>query len=129
MAGNNVLLDTNIMVAILNKDKALTAKLENVTVYVSSIVLGELYFGAYKSAQVNQNLSQIERYIKDYELLVCDKSTAEEYGQIKAMLRAKGRPIPENDIWIAAQARQYSLPLITRDEHFKQVDGLLIERW
>ena len=52
-----------------------------------------------------------------------------EYGQIKNNLRAKGRPIPENDIWIAALAKQYGLTLVTRDGHFGEVDGLAIEAW
>jgi tRNA(fMet)-specific endonuclease VapC len=44
-------------------------------------------------------------------------------------LRVKGQPIPENDIWVAAIALQHRLTLVTRDEHFKQVDGLAVETW
>ena len=63
------------------------------------------------------------------DLLVPSEATAREYGRIKAELRAAGKPIPENDIWIAAQAREHGLPVATCDEHFKCVDGLTVLDW
>jgi len=48
---------------------------------------------------------------------------------VRDRLRLKGRPIPENDIWIAAVALQHGLPLATRDDHFNEVDGLRVENW
>jgi len=62
-------------------------------------------------------------------VLACDTETAREYGQIKNSLRAKGKPIPENDIWIAAIAIQYDLTLVTRDGHFTEIEGLATETW
>ena len=62
-------------------------------------------------------------------VLVCDPGTAWEYARIKIDLRSKGRPIPENDIWIAATARQHGLTLVTRDQHFSAVDGLKCDAW
>jgi len=59
----------------------------------------------------------------------CQATTAQQYGDIKNQLRAKGRPIPENDIWIAAIAMQYQLTLVARDGHFHEVDGLQVEAW
>ncbi len=61
--------------------------------------------------------------------LVCDNITARFYGDIKTLLRRKGRPIPDNDIWIASTTRQHLLTLVTRDEHFDDVDDLPIVRW
>jgi tRNA(fMet)-specific endonuclease VapC len=58
-----------------------------------------------------------------------DENTAKFYGSIKAALRKKGKPIPENDIWIAAIAQQYDLILITRDNHFSEIDNLNTELW
>lgn len=52
-----------------------------------------------------------------------------EYGVIKNQLRVKGRPIPENDIWIAAVARQRDLVLVSRDDHFAKVEGIKLEKW
>ena len=62
-------------------------------------------------------------------MLPCDLGTAAAYGQIKDELRLKGRPIPENDVWIAAVARQHGLILASRDDHFRSVDGLAVEAW
>jgi tRNA(fMet)-specific endonuclease VapC len=58
-----------------------------------------------------------------------NEDTATVYGIIKASLRKKGKPILENDIWIATLAKQYELILITRDKHFNEIDGLSIENW
>lgn len=60
---------------------------------------------------------------------MCDEATARMYGEVKAALRKKGRPIPENDVWIAALARQYDLRLISRDKHFATVENLDVEAW
>jgi tRNA(fMet)-specific endonuclease VapC len=57
----------------------------------------------------------------------CDAATAREYGRIKEILRAKGKPIPENDIWIAAMAVQHGLTLATRDQHFGEVPNLVVD--
>ena len=59
-------------------------------------------------------------------ILVCDTETARQYGRIKVELRRKGRPIPENDMWIAAVALQHGLTLATRDAHFDAIDGLTV---
>ena len=62
-------------------------------------------------------------------MLNTDRETASIYGIIKASLKKKGRPIPENDIWIATIAQQYQLILITRDKHFNEINSLEIENW
>lgn len=98
-------------------------------IFVSSTVLGELHFGARKSAQAASNERRIEEFASSASVLSCDAETAKHYGQIKDRLRLKGRPIPENDIWIAASAIQHGLALATRDDHFEEVDGLRIEAW
>lgn len=129
MAGSNYLLDTMIIAAYFNREAVIREKLKAVTTYVSSITIGELFFGAYNSQQVGNNIKQIRNFIAISTVLPCDEMTGDYYGQIKHLLRVKGRPIPENDIWIAAMALQYGLTLVTRDAHFKEVDKLLIEAW
>jgi tRNA(fMet)-specific endonuclease VapC len=74
-------------------------------------------------------VSRIEEFAAITTVLSCDTQTARYYGQIKNMLRAKGRPVPENDLWIAAIARQHSLTLVTRDNHFNEIDGLPTVCW
>jgi tRNA(fMet)-specific endonuclease VapC len=58
-----------------------------------------------------------------------DAITAQHYGRIRNDLRAIGRPVPENDLWIAAIARQHGLTLVTRDQHFQHIVGLSLEMW
>ncbi len=129
MSGN-VLLDTNIVIALSVNDSSVLERLEeDVTVILSSIVLGELFFGAYRSSRVSENLARITEFAANNTLLVCDSDTARHYGQIKSNLRRAGRPIPENDIWIAATARQHDLTLVSRDAHFDHVEGLETTVW
>ena len=98
-------------------------------VYIPSIVIGELYYGAYKSSQVNKNLKRIEALIASNLVLACDAVSAFHYGHLKERLRQIGKPIPENDIWIAAIALQFESILVSRDEHFSIVQGLTVESW
>ena len=129
MSGS-VLLDTNILIGILAKDEAILSRLvETESVFLPSIALGELYFGAFKSAHPDDNAERIDRLAASAAILYCDGATALYYGRIKAGLRAKGRPIPENDIWIAAIAQQHSLTVVSRDLHFREIDHLPVEEW
>jgi tRNA(fMet)-specific endonuclease VapC len=124
------LLDTNIVIAIFATEATVQMELAKASeVFISSVVLGELYYGAYKSTRATDNLARIQEFAARNTVLGCDGETAQEYGIIKNQLRARGRPIPENDIWIAATARQHNLTLVTRDGHFGEVDGLGIEAW
>jgi tRNA(fMet)-specific endonuclease VapC len=61
--------------------------------------------------------------------LKVDEETSLAYGNIKAALRKKGKPIPENDIWIAAIAEQHKLIVITRDKHFKEIESIKLKSW
>jgi tRNA(fMet)-specific endonuclease VapC len=125
-----ILLDTNIVIALFAGEKPVRERLaECPEVYLPSTVLGELYYGARKSSQASANFARIEELAAAVTILPCDATTARLYGEIKASLRSQGRPIPENDIWIAAVAQQYGLTLVTRDEHFKNVAGLTAEAW
>ena len=124
------LLDTNIVIALFAEEEVVQQRLSEADqVFVSSIVLGELYYGAEKSTQVAGNMQRIDDFASDITVIGCDVETARQYGRIKNGLRAKGRPIPENDIWIAAQAAQHQLTLVARDEHFKEVEALDLEGW
>jgi len=98
-------------------------------VFLPCVVIGELSFGARKSERVQENLARIEDFAANNVVLGCDSATARIYGKIKNVLRSKGNPIPENDIWIAAIALQYDLILVTRDAHFKTIDNLKIVAW
>jgi tRNA(fMet)-specific endonuclease VapC len=62
-------------------------------------------------------------------MIDCNVATALKYGDMKTALKAKGRPIPENDIWIAATALQHGLTLVSRDAHFNEVEEITVEEW
>lgn len=124
------LLDTNMVIHLFAGEPAVVAALRQAEeVFVTSIVLGELYYGANRSRRVQPNRARIDEFAAANAVLRCDMDTAHEYGEIKNRLREKGRPIPENDIWIAATALQHDLTLATRDNHFVHVDGLVVEHW
>lgn len=119
------LLDSNIVIDVFRGNEEAIARISQIeNIYLPVIVLGELYFGANKSNQLQRRLAEIERLMKVVTVLNITPSTAKVYGIIKEQLRAKGRPIPENDIWIAAIAIENDMILLTRDEHFDYVDGI-----
>lgn len=124
------LIDTVAAIAHLNGDAAFQTALDpQASLAIPIIVLGELYSGAEKSAQVEANIKKIDELVSKVELLLCDDQTARQYARISQQLRKRGRPIPQNDLWIAALAVQHSLTLVTRDAHFSPIDGLLLQSW
>lgn len=127
MNGNNCLVDTSIIVHIFKKNIAHAQRLESLEkVFTSSTVIGELYFGAYASPDTSKKIHEIENLLKNCTILFITPATADLFGQIKAKLRSKGKPIPENDIWIAASAIEHKLPIYTSDRHFNDIEGLTI---
>ena len=129
MAGR-ILLDTNIVIAALASDSDVLAQIADTDeFFVSTTVLGELMYGAQSSSRLKDNRDRLDAFVSRGKFLECDKRTATHYGTIKTRLRRKGRPIPDNDIWIAASAMQHSLLLATRDVHFDEVDGIAIAKW
>ncbi len=115
--------DTSVVIDLLAGDIGVVRALSQAgAVFVAAVVLGEPYYGAYKSPRAQESLSQIDEFAVASTLLYTDAETARVYGRIKNRLRAKGRPIPENDVWLAAVARQHGLTLMTRDAHFTEVE-------
>jgi tRNA(fMet)-specific endonuclease VapC len=130
VAGSRFLLDTNAIIALQRENAALTALLRPASdVFLPVIAVGELYFGAYKSQRVEENRRAVAAFIANRVVLKVDTDTTDVFGQVKQQLRAKGRPIPENDIWIAALAIQHDLTLISNDEHFSELDNLTWRSW
>ena len=126
----NYLLDTNIVIALFSKDTNVVDFIKKSgSVHVSSIVIGELYYGAYNSIKQRENIEKINQFQNDASILDCDAITGKHYGQIKKELKEKGNPIPENDIWIAALAKQHELELVSRDKHFEKIDDLKVKKW
>jgi tRNA(fMet)-specific endonuclease VapC len=96
---------------------------------IPSIVLGEYRFGISGSrlrVELDARLGRLERLA---QVLVVDETTARHYASIRRELKDAGRPIPENDLWIAALARQYARPLLSDDSHFDLVSGIERISW
>ncbi len=127
MTGSSVLLDTNIVIDFFKGDNKTVNILENTdNIFIATAVLAELYLGAYRSANKQKHLEQIKGFLNHCTVLSADSGTAENYAIVKTLLFQKGKPIPENDIWIAATSLQHNLPLFTRDKHFEEVDTINI---
>lgn len=125
-----VLLDTSILVALLRGDESLKPHLEQTNeVFTSVIALGELYYGIRRSGQSEENRNQLDELTQALSVLRCDRLTAEVYSRLKDGLRRKGRPIPDNDLWIASTAVQHGLQLVGRDDHFDQIEELDHVAW
>ena len=127
MSGNNLVLDTNIVIDLFKKTEQVRKIIAKTpTVFVPVTVLGELYLGAYRSADQAKKIEEIQNFLLTCKLLEIQQSTANFYGKVKANLLTRGRPIPENDVWIAAIAIQHNLEPYTNDSHFREVDGLML---
>ena len=128
MSGNKITIDYNVIINLFRGK--IEEKLffeQNNLFSIPSIVVGELIFGAENSSQPEKHFNQFNDFIKNKEVLIVDKNTAELYGKIKSKLRKNGTPIPENDIWIAALTIQHNLILVTNDNHFKHIKSLKIK--
>ncbi|MBI2862230.1 MAG: PIN domain-containing protein [Chloroflexi bacterium] len=128
------LLNTNHVSRVLDGDPALRQRLvaaqqRGDEVDISTTVLGELYFAAYCSQRREQNLRRIGQLVGQIRMWVFDADAAAEFGQIRAELRRKGKPIPPTDAQIAAVARLNNLTVLTADQHFANVGDLRVENW
>ena len=94
------------------------------TIYLPVPVIAELLFAAKNSTLQEKNLKVFNEFIDSCNVLNITKETAEHYSSIRLSLKQKGRPIPENDIWISSVCIENNLPLITGDSHFENVAGL-----
>jgi tRNA(fMet)-specific endonuclease VapC len=130
----NYLLDTNAWIAFLNRRTSKVAHRLAATnpaeVRLCSVVMAELYFGAYKSSRTAANLALLARVSAQYASLPFDDVAADHYGQIRVGLARAGTPIGPNDLMIAAIALARGLTLVTHNTaEFGRVPGLRFEDW
>jgi len=124
------LFDTNIVIALFGGTEEIVKQLTpDKIMYLPSVALGELWYGVERSAHRSENTIRLERFAQEFHVLNCDTEVAREYGVIRNELKLKGKPIPINDVWIAATARHHALTLVTRDDHFTNIDRLTVTRW
>ena len=124
-----ILLDTNAYTALLGGDDIILGVLGRAdTVFMSVIVLGELHYGFKGGSRETANRGQLDDFLQrpTVRILHATQETSDIYGTIKHNLRIAGTPIPINDVWIAAHATESGARLVTYDEHFGCVPGLLL---
>ena len=125
MSGRNYLLDTNIIVDLFQGNEKTRHQIEEVKeTIISVITLGELYYGAENSQRKEKHLKELIKFNKICKVIEIDNQIAKRYGMIKKELKKIGKPIPENDIWIAATTIEHKLTIITKDRHFSLIDGI-----
>lgn len=125
-----VILDTNALSAWCDDDRELLAVLpSDRPLYLAIIVLGEYRFGIKVTRDRTAREEWLERMETALPVLDADCVTARHYGDVREELRKARTPIPENDVWIVALARQHQLRVLSRDAHFDNVSGLVRVSW
>lgn len=122
-----VLLDTNAYSAMM-RGHAEVARLvrDAEQVVLSAVVIGELLFGFRLGTRLRKNMQELETFLGNpyVTAALVTRTTADRFARIAASLRAKGRPIPTNDIWVAAHVMEIGAELLSFDSHFEAVEGI-----
>jgi tRNA(fMet)-specific endonuclease VapC len=126
-----VALDTNVYSAFMRGVPGAVAALRAASeIHLPLIALGELLAGFAAGTRAAKNREELAQFMASprVSLLEPDERTARHYADIFVALRSSGTPIPTNDLWIAALARQHRLSLLSLDSHFQAVPGLMVTR-
>jgi tRNA(fMet)-specific endonuclease VapC len=120
-------IDTNAYAAFKRGDEVIVDVLKHAPdILVCATVLGELLAGFAAGRRESTNRRELKLFIDSprVRVVACTSATADAYARIYAALRSQGRPIPTNDMWIAASCLEHGAALLTLDAHFAQVGGL-----
>jgi tRNA(fMet)-specific endonuclease VapC len=125
-----MIVDTNALSAAADGDSSVIAILSRADqMVIPVIVLGEYRYGIAQSRNLASYESWLTGLLQDCLVLDITEPTTQYYAEIIVELKRKGKPIPTNDLWIAALCRQHSLPLLSRDRHFDLVAGIKRVGW
>jgi len=122
-----LLLDTNAYSALMRGHRDVVGRVRDARrVILSPVVIGELLLGFRLGRRFEENAARLEAFRDQpfVETLPLTATTADRFARLAAALRAKGRPIPTNDLWIAAQVVETGADLLSADAHFGAIDGL-----
>ena len=127
------MLDTNIAIYVIKRkpfDLLAIFNRHAGQMCMSSITLAELLHGVQKSQQPERNLEQVEDFVSRLQTLDYGLKAANHYGEIRAKLERKGKPIGVNDLHIGAHARSEGLTLVTNNQReFERIEGLRVDNW
>jgi tRNA(fMet)-specific endonuclease VapC len=128
------LLDTDIVIYWLrNKYPRIDKKIKKINekrIFISSITVAELYFGAYNSTRKDENKLLIDELLEKINIIYFDENAADCFGEIKSLSKTQGKIIGDSDLFIAASAISNNLVLVTNNErHFDRIENLKVENW
>lgn len=126
-----LILDTNALSAFADGVPSIRTVIRSSGFDLSLPVVayGEYLFGVRHSRLRGHYEQWLKQNLTALELLPINSETANHYADVRSELRHAGKPIPSNDVWIAALARQFGYPLLTRDRHFDAIRGLRVVTW
>jgi tRNA(fMet)-specific endonuclease VapC len=122
-----LLLDTSAYSALMRGHEGVAGRVRRAErIFFSAVVAGELMFGFRNGSSYEKNMQTLEVFLSNpyVEFVPVTLTTADRFSRIALALKRKGRPIPTNDIWIAAQAMETGAEIIALDQHFGEIDGL-----
>jgi len=127
------LLDTDMIIYSLKADEAVRRNLRrhlHDPIKISTVTLMELYYGAYKSKKIANNLAKIKTIENTFEIIPVSRELVEIFGVLKSGLEKVGKPLDDFDLILASTAMSHNLTIVTNNEkHFGRIDGLKIENW
>ena len=125
-----MILDTNALSAFADGDENLLAVVRgSPRLFLPVIVLGEFRYGIAGSRHRRTYETWLSEALVHFEVLEVSDETTHAYASVRMSLKQKGRPIPANDVWIAAIAIEHRLPIVSRDSDFDAVVGLTRIEW
>lgn len=124
VSGSSVALDTSVAIAVLAGQAGILLSQSPEEIFLPVPVIGELRYGALNSKRSAENLAEVARLVSRCRVLDITAATAAVYARLRLHLKEKGKPIPENDLWIAALCVEHQLPIVTLDGHFDVIEEL-----
>lgn len=125
-----MILDTNALSAFVDGHEEVGAVLRaQQRAAIPVIVLGEFRYGIAGSRHRKAYQAWLDQHLQSFDILEVSAETTQHYASLRTRLKTLGRPIPANDVWIAAIAIQHALPILSRDQHFDALPGVRRIDW
>lgn len=125
-----LVVDTNAVIAYREGIPEVCNLIEDAdTIFLPVIVLGELLYGAFNSTRQHKNEQDVRKFLEQSVFVPMDETIAARYASLRLELKKIGRPIPENDLWIAAICLEFNVTLLSRDGHFDNIPNLQLINW
>lgn len=119
----NYIFDTNVIIGFMKNETKVIDFISNLSIInISTVTIGEMYYGARKSDNPQKYLKLYKEFFSLCQIFNISEVTSNYYSEIKFKLSKIGKPIPENDIWIAGSALEHELTIVTRDSHLLDLD-------